>query len=56
MHDTDVRTELFDDEIKRIEDDILPDGFFSDGVENDSEGFYDGEDRWFDAESKNVIL
>ena len=46
MNDTDVRTELYSDQIRKIEDDILPDGFFDNGS-SVALGEYDGEDRWF---------
>jgi hypothetical protein len=48
MNDTDVRTELYSGEIKRIEDDILPDGFFDNGLST-TMGEYDGDDRWFNV-------
>lgn len=48
MNNTDVRTELYSEQIKKIEDDILPDGFFDDGLST-TMGEYDGNDRWFDV-------
>lgn len=42
----DVRVELFEKDIEKIENEIIP-MFVEDGFDNRSE--WDGEDRWFDA-------
>ena len=44
LTDSDVRTQIYEEKIREIEDDLLPFGF---AVNNDEEGEWDGEDRWF---------
>ncbi len=46
MMDTDVRKVIYGDQIKQIEDELLPDGFFDNG-DSIEMGEYDGQDRWF---------
>jgi hypothetical protein len=46
MMNTDVRKVIYGDQIKQIEDDLLPDGFFDNG-DSIEMGEYDGQDRWF---------
>jgi len=44
LTDSDVRTQIYEDQIREIEDDIMPIGFvFNDEEESD----WDGETRWF---------
>ena len=44
--DTDVRTEIYEEEIEKLEENMAPFGFIHD--ENaDEGGEWDGEDRWF---------
>jgi len=44
LTDSDVRTQIYEDQIRGIEDDLLPFGFIAD---EDDEGEWDGEARWF---------
>ena len=43
--DTDVRTEIYEKEIDKLQENMAPFGFIDDG--NSEEGEWDGEDRWF---------
>jgi len=43
--ETDVRTEIYEKEIDKLEENMAPFGFINDGTGD--EGDYDGEDRWF---------
>ena len=44
LTDSDVRTQIYEDQIREIEDDLLPFGFIMDEAEA---GEWDGDDRWF---------
>jgi len=44
LTDSDVRTQIYESQIREIEDDLLPFGFISDQTED---GEWDGDDRWF---------
>jgi hypothetical protein len=44
LTDSDVRTQIYEDQIREIEDDLMPFGFIED---NTDDGEWDGEDRWF---------
>ena len=44
LTDSDIRTQIYEEKIREIEDDLMPFGFASDSLE---EGEWDGEDRWF---------
>ena len=44
LTDSDVRTQIYEEQIREIEDDLMPFGFI---VDNDEKGEWDGEDRWF---------
>jgi hypothetical protein len=46
LTNTDVRVDIFDDEIKRLEAEVMPFGFVP-HMDTDSDGVWDGEDRWF---------
>ena len=46
LTNTDVRIDIFDDEIKRLEAEVMPFGFVP-HAEGDLDGVWDGEDRWF---------
>ena len=43
--EVDVRTEIYEDEIEKLQENMAPFGFISDG--SDEKGEWDGEDRWF---------
>tara|TARA_R110000824_G_scaffold202333_4_gene386593 strand:- start:41 stop:1693 length:1653 start_codon:yes stop_codon:yes gene_type:complete len=43
--DTDVRTEIYEEEIEKLEENMAPFGFIHD--DDDDNGEWDGEDRWF---------
>ena len=45
LTDVDVRTELYEEKIEEIEEDISFFGFIDDGIPED--GVWDGEDRWY---------
>jgi len=45
ISDTDVRTEIYEEEIEKLEENMAPFGFIHD--DNDDGGDWDGEDRWF---------
>ena len=42
----DIRKDIYEDEMKRIEEDILPFGFSSTVDDQEPNSFYDGEDYW----------
>ena len=42
--DADIRTQIYEEKIRDIEDELMPFGFIADEAE---EGEWDGEDRWF---------
>ena len=44
LTDSDVRTQIYEEQIREIEDDLMPFGFIVDEAE---EGEWDGDDRWF---------
>ena len=46
LTNTDVRIDIFDDEIKRLEAEVIPFGYVP-HMEDDSKSVWDGEDRWF---------
>ena len=46
LTDSDIRTQIYEGQIREIEDDLLPFGFIMDETE---EGEWDGESRWFSA-------
>ena len=46
LTDSDVRTQIYEDQIREIEDDLMPFGFVHEEQES---GEWDGESRWFDA-------
>jgi len=46
LTDVDIRKDIYEDEMKRIEEDILPFGFMSTVDEEEPTSFYDGEDFW----------
>ena len=45
MTEIDVRTEIYEDEIEKLQENMAPFGFINDG--SDEKGEWDGEDRWF---------
>jgi hypothetical protein len=45
----DIRKDIYEDEMKRIEEDILPFGFSSTVDDQEPTSFYDGEDYWRSA-------
>lgn len=51
LSNKDVRVELFQNEIEKIEADLIPFGFIETGHSTD--GDWDGKDRWFNAKPKN---
>jgi hypothetical protein len=46
LTNTDVRIDIFDDEIKRLEAEVMPFGYVS-HIDDDTSGVWDGENRWF---------
>ena len=46
LTDVDIRKDIYEDEMKRIEEDILPFGFMTTVDDEESTSFYDGEDYW----------
>jgi hypothetical protein len=44
LTDSDIRTQIYEDQIREIEDDLLPFGFITEDTE---ESEWDGETRWF---------
>ena len=46
LTDMDIRKDIYEDEMKRIEEDILPFGFSTTMDEEEPKAFYDGEDYW----------
>jgi hypothetical protein len=46
LTDADIRTQIYEEQIRDIEEDLIPFGFLM--VESD-DGEWDGEDRWFDT-------
>jgi hypothetical protein len=51
----DIRIELYNNEIEKIESELIPFGFIEDGM-SFLDGDWDGEDRWFDGKKgKNSI-
>ena len=44
LTDADIRTQIYEEKIRDIEDELMPFGFIADEAE---EGEWDGEDRWF---------
>ena len=46
LTDMDIRKDIYEDEMKRIEEDILPFGFSTTMDEEEPTSFYDGEDHW----------
>ena len=44
LTDSDIRTQIYEGQIREIEDDLMPFGFIADDPD---EGEWDGEDRWF---------
>ena len=46
LTDADIRTQIYEEQIRDIEEDLIPFGFLM--VETD-DGEWDGEDRWFDT-------
>lgn len=49
LTDMDIRKDIYEDEMKRIEEDILPFGFSSTVDDQEPTSFYDGEDYWRSA-------
>jgi len=45
--DGDIRTDIYEEELERVNDEMTPFGFISSGSEDDGE--WDGEDRWYPA-------
>ena len=45
LTDVDVRTDIYQDEIDQLEDDMSPFGFIDNGSEEN--GVWDGKDRWY---------
>ena len=46
LTDADIRTQIYEEQIRDIEDDLIPFGFITDEPDK---GEWDGEDRWFDT-------
>jgi len=46
LTDVDIRKDIYEDEMKRIEEDILPFGFMTTVDDEEPTSFYDGEDYW----------
>ena len=46
LTDLDIRKDIYEDEMKRIEEDILPFGFSTTVDDQEPTSFYDGEDYW----------
>ena len=46
LTDLDIRKDIYEDEMKRIEEDILPFGFSTTVDDQEPSSFYDGEDYW----------
>ena len=46
LTDVDIRKDIYEDEMKRIEEDILPFGFMSTIDDEEPTSFYDGKDYW----------
>ena len=46
LTDLDIRKDIYEDEMKRIEEDILPFGFSTTVDDQEPNSFYDGEDFW----------
>ena len=49
LTDMDIRKDIYEDEMKRIEEDILPFGFSTTIDDQEPSSFYDGEDYWKDS-------
>lgn len=50
LTDVDVRTDIYEKEIKELEENTMPFGFISGSIYDESEGNWDGEDRWYDKD------
>jgi len=46
LTNTDVRLDVYEDEIKRLEDEVIPFGIIT-STDTETGGVWDGEDRWF---------
>ena len=46
LTDMDIRKDIYEDEMKRIEEDILPFGFSTTVDDQEPSSFYDGDDFW----------
>ena len=54
LTDSDIRLELYNDEINQVENEILPFGFVENGQpEQDPDGEWDGNDRWFPKKNRS---
>lgn len=51
LTDLDIRKDIYEDEMKRIEEDILPFGFSSTVDDEEPTSFYDGEDYWSSSDT-----
>ena len=47
LTDVDVRTDIYEKEIKQLEENTMPFGFISGSIYDESEGDWDGNDRWY---------
>ena len=55
LTNTDVRLEMYEQDIKKIEDELLPFGYILDGVDDDSveiEENWNSEDKWLMIDKK----
>jgi len=50
--DMDIRKDIYQDEMQRIEDDMVPFGFLVGTEEDESTSFYDGDDYWKSTDSE----
>jgi len=49
LTNVDVRTDIYEEEIEKLEEDMSPFGFLQDGSDEENT-FWDGNDRWFPSE------
>jgi len=51
--DMDIRKDIYQDEMQRIEDDMVPFGFLAGTEEDESTSFWDGDDYWKSTDSQS---
>jgi hypothetical protein len=57
LTDMDVRLAMYEKDIEQIEDNMLPFGYYMDGIDDDGEDekWSNGVDDWFITERKNIV-